>query len=88
MSFVLPAMHERYFFSADVLAVVYVFCFPQRFYLAILIQAASFFSYLPYLFEIEPVPIPWLAFLVTFVLVSLVRNIDWKGWKHDSNREC
>ncbi|MDI5975166.1 hypothetical protein [Amycolatopsis magusensis] len=48
--FLLPAMHERYFFLADVLTVVAAFCLPRVLWpLPILTQFASLFSYLPYL---------------------------------------
>lgn len=54
--FFLPGMHERYFFAADVLSVVYAFYLPRGFRVTLLIQFASAFTYLPYLFEQEPVP--------------------------------
>ncbi|WP_153035163.1 glycosyltransferase 87 family protein [Amycolatopsis sp. YIM 10] len=46
----LPAMHERYFYLADVLTVVAAFHLPRLLWpLPILTQFASLFSYLPYL---------------------------------------
>jgi Gpi18-like mannosyltransferase len=54
--FLLPGMHERYFFAADVLSVVYAFYDPRRWFVPVLIQFASGFSYFPYLFGQEPVP--------------------------------
>jgi Gpi18-like mannosyltransferase len=48
--FLLPAMHERYFYLADVLSVVAAFYLPHRlWYLPILVQVASFRTYLRYL---------------------------------------
>ncbi len=44
--YVLPKMHERYFFIADILSLIYGFYFPQRFWVAITVQSSSFFSYL------------------------------------------
>jgi Gpi18-like mannosyltransferase len=49
MPFLLPHMHERYFFMADVLSVAYTLYNPRKWYIALLIVAASFFSYLSFL---------------------------------------
>ena len=80
MPYVLPAMHERYFFPADVLGVVFAFWFPRRWFIALLIQVASFFTYLPYLFNHEPIPRPWLALVMGAALVlaigHLMRTLD------------
>jgi len=59
--FLLPGVHERYFFAADALSVVYAFYDPRRWFVAVLIQFASVFSYYPYLFGREPVPRVLLA---------------------------
>lgn len=75
MPYVLPAMHERYFFAADVLAVAYVFWFPRYWPVAVLVQVASFFTYLPYLFDKEPIPRPLLAVVMGVALVLAIRNL-------------
>lgn len=75
MPYVLPAMHERYFYAADVMAVAYAFWFPRRWVVALLIQAASFFTYLPYLFEKEPVPRPYLALVMGAALALVVKDL-------------
>jgi len=46
--FFLPKMHERYFFVADILSIVYVLIYPRYFLVPILITCASFIAYLPY----------------------------------------
>lgn len=63
----LPKMHERYFYPADVLAIVYAFYFPKYFYVPIVVIICSFLSYLPYLFGVD-VPLN----LVSLVLGSIV----------------
>lgn len=45
----LPRMHERYFYLADMLSVLYVFLKPHRWYLPVLIVGASTLAYMPYL---------------------------------------
>jgi Gpi18-like mannosyltransferase len=72
MPFVLPAMHERYFFAADALAVAYGFTVRGRWIVAALIQFASAFTYLPYLFNVEPVPRPVLAAVMGVALGRLL----------------
>ena len=48
--YLLPAMHERYFYLADALTVLSAFYLPRRlWYLPILEQFASLFAYLPFL---------------------------------------
>jgi Gpi18-like mannosyltransferase len=70
MPYCLPGMHERYFFAADVFSLVYAFYCPRTWGIALLIQIASCFAYVPYLFKIEPIPRPYLAFAMTTALVA------------------
>jgi Gpi18-like mannosyltransferase len=52
--FLLPAMHERYFFQADVLTLVAAFWVPRRlWFVPALMQFTSFVTYQTYLFIIE-----------------------------------
>jgi Gpi18-like mannosyltransferase len=49
--FLLPSMHERYFYLAEVLTVVAAFFLPRRlWHVPVLVQAASFLAYLHVLF--------------------------------------
>ena len=45
----LPGMHERYFFAADLFALVCAFFVARGWVVAVLAQFCSFFTYLPYL---------------------------------------
>ena len=45
--FFLPKMHDRYFFLADILSIVYALIYPRYFLVPILITCASFIAYLP-----------------------------------------
>ena len=69
--FLLPWMHERYFFAADVLSVLYAVCLRRGVWVALLVQFASAFSYAPYLFQREPVP-RWLLALCVLGAIGLV----------------
>lgn len=52
--FLLPKMHERYFFPADIFSIVYAYYFPRYFFVPIGMQIISFFSYGPFLFGSSP----------------------------------
>lgn len=75
LPFALPAMHERYFFAADALAVAYAFWFRRGWIVAALIQCASAFTYLPCLFDWEPVPRPLLAVAMGAALGILLQDV-------------
>jgi Gpi18-like mannosyltransferase len=74
--FVLPRMHDRYFFAADVLSIVLAFYAPPLIPLALLIQLTSFFSYWPFLFERSMVSGPLVAL---FEFVAIVYLLAWIG---------
>lgn len=50
--FLLPHMHERYFYPADVLAAVYAFVYPKRWFVPVVIVASSTLVYSRYLFGV------------------------------------
>lgn len=52
--FLLPRMHERYFFPADIFSIIYAYYFPRYFFIPIGMQIISFFSYGPFLFGSSP----------------------------------
>jgi Gpi18-like mannosyltransferase len=64
----LPGMHERYFYAADVLSIVYAFFVRRGWLVAALVEFCSFFTYVPYLFKEEPVSRPLLALVMTLTL--------------------
>lgn len=71
----LPKMHERYFFAADVLSIVFAFYFPRYFFVAVLIQIVSCLAYLPFLFGLEVVPFSYLAIGLLMAIVVLFRHL-------------
>jgi Gpi18-like mannosyltransferase len=72
--FFLPKMHDRYFYPADAISILYAFFFPQYFFVPLVITLASFFAYQPVLFEIETVPMSWLAAGIFAVLALVARD--------------
>jgi Gpi18-like mannosyltransferase len=74
LPFLLPKMHERYFYMADLLSIIVGFYQPSFFFVPLLMIAISFFAYQPALFGVEPVPIALLALGVLVMLVLLNRH--------------
>jgi Gpi18-like mannosyltransferase len=78
--FFLPEMHERYFYLADVVSIIYAFCFPRYFYVAVIEQLCSSMSCIPSLFGEDPtINLVYVAFAVLFLivvtLVDLVKTL-------------
>ena len=60
--FLLPQMHERYFYLADVLTIVMAM-YVRRFWpVAIVVSLCSLLSYAPFLWNTTPVALPLVAF--------------------------
>ncbi len=81
--FVLPEMHERYLYLADVAAIVMAFYIRRFWPVAVLVSAASLASYAPFLWQTTPVPLgvaaamDLVAVLVTaWVAVDVLRGRD------------
>ncbi|MFE4973508.1 glycosyltransferase 87 family protein [Kitasatospora sp. NPDC056651] len=74
--FLLPSMHERYFYLADILSVLVAFQLPrQLWYLPVLVQLSSFGSYLKF---IAPSVAPYLSMpahgaLMLLALIAVLR---------------
>ena len=76
--YILPKMHDRYFYPADVFSIVMAFFFPNLWFVPVAYQVMSFISYLPYLFDIRAgVLIPTAFAINTGIILFLL----WKQWK-------
>jgi len=72
-AYTLPAMHQRYLFTGDLLAVIYLFARKERAYVPLVIWLVSVSGYLIYLYGFDPVveqPILALAYLWVMVLIA------------------
>lgn len=69
--FLLPGMHERYFFLADVLTVVLAVFVPRLWYVPLLVQASSLIAYQPYLFE-RRTSTPLMSIAALLMLAALI----------------
>ncbi len=73
--FFLPKMHERYFFAADVLSLVYAFMRPRYFSYALVINLASLFAYTRFLFGQPVFPLPYVALALLAMIVLLAHTL-------------
>ncbi|MBE1575808.1 hypothetical protein ACFORH_02215 [Amycolatopsis roodepoortensis] len=83
--FVLPSMHDRYFYLADILTVLLAFHLPRRlWFLPLGIQFTSLFSYVPFLFwakgGAEGIDFRILAALQLVLLIALLRETTRQLW--------
>jgi Gpi18-like mannosyltransferase len=51
--YLLPRMHERYFYLADILSVLYALYVSRQWYIPLLVVSASMLSYVPYLSQVK-----------------------------------
>ena len=61
MPYLLPKMHDRYFYLADGLSVAYAFCHPKRWWIPLLTVGASYCGYYYYLFGAKELMPPALS---------------------------
>ncbi len=73
--FFLPKMHERYFFVADVVSILFVFFLPRFYYLAVTMNLISMLVYLPYLFKIPTFSYGAMAIVLFVLIVLLAKGI-------------
>lgn len=73
--FLLPAMHERYFYTADVLSMLLPFWNPRRWWVPLAVSAASSACYGNYLFGQSPFDMKYLSLLIAVAMGVVLR--DW-----------
>lgn len=83
--FLLPHMHDRYFYPADMLALLYALLRPQRWMLPLLVIGASLICYFPYLFYTTPVPLPVAAAMMGTALLAVACDVWVAARRADRN---
>lgn len=74
--FFLPHMHERYFYMADAISILYALYRPRFWFVPTIVVAASFFSYMPFLSGQVPL-FRHLLFNLDIFAVALFLLILW-----------
>ena len=75
LPFVMPKIHERYFFLADMLSVLYAAKRADRRFVPLLVVGASLMSYVPYLMRQRPIDERLLALAMLAALVTVSRDL-------------
>lgn len=73
--FFLPEMHERYFYLADVLSIIYAFYFPRYFYVPVIMQASSLIAYAPYMLNAHVINLGFASFGVLLLTIIVVADL-------------
>lgn len=71
----LPEMHERYFFAADVISIIFAFYFPHFFFVPIAVILISMFSYFPFLIGPSIFPLPVLALILGEIIIIVIYHL-------------
>lgn len=72
---VLPKMHDRYFYMADMFSLLYGVRYPRRAAVPMLVIGASFASYMPFLTRARGVPMLAAAVMNIAALALIARDI-------------
>jgi hypothetical protein len=70
-------MHERYYFAADIFSLLYGLWVPQGWLVAAALQMVSTLSYLPFLFNLNPVPSWFLA----VAMYGIILRVGFQLWQ-------
>lgn len=73
--FCLPEMHERYFYLADVVSVIYAFYFPRYFAIPLVMQLISLASYAPYMLNRQIVDLKYVAVAVLALIIITTTDL-------------
>lgn len=73
--YILPRMHERYWFPAEVISIVMAFYIPKYSWIPVWLGFISAVSYILVLFNFLILPLHWLAIAPLFILFILVRHL-------------
>lgn len=88
LPFMLPHMHERYFFVADIVSIIYAFYMLKRFFVPVLVGGASLLSYFPFLFREEPIGLQYLAVLMGVALLVAAADLIWSLYPNLMEQSC
>ena len=73
--FLLPEMHGRYFYPADIMSVICCFYFGNKYFVTLIIPFVSFLTYLNLNWSILFIPLPFLALLLTLVIFIVLKDV-------------
>lgn len=78
LPYFLPYMHERYWYPADLLSVVFAFYFPEKFYVPVITGLSSVYAYSRFLFRFRLISIKLFSVLMLFNLIWIGIHIVYR----------
>jgi Gpi18-like mannosyltransferase len=75
LPFILPHMHERYYFVADILSVVFAFYFPKKFYVPVVTVLSSTYAVCHNLFNTDFFSVQILGVIMLVLLILLIKHL-------------
>ena len=73
--FVMPKMHDRYYFMADMFALLYAARHPRRWWIPVCVIAASFICYAPFLMRQWTIPLQVAALLNLAAIIGVAKDV-------------
>lgn len=78
LPYFLPYMHERYWYPADLLSLVFAFYFPEKFYVPVITVMSSLFAYSRFLFRFRFISMKLFSVLMLFNLIWVAIHIIYR----------
>jgi hypothetical protein len=75
LPFVLPYMHERYWYPAEIVLLIYAICYPKKWWYCAVLQFCSFQTYTYFLYSLEKVKAEYMMIMVLLVHVALIKDL-------------
>lgn len=74
-TFLLPSMHDRYMYMADVISIIWFIVNKRKIYIPITVNFISLYTYIEYLYATRNLPIQYVAILNFIVLFILTKDM-------------
>ena len=84
--YLLPRMHERYFYMADILALIYFMYDRRKWYIPVTLILSSVIGYLFYFTEIVIIEQKYIAVLFLIILATETRELFKEFWHKTADR--
>lgn len=86
LPYILPYMHERYFYPADILSVAFAFYYPEKSYVPVITVFTSMYSMCHFLFGVHFINMKILSILMLFNLIWVGIHIVYRIRDGESGR--
>lgn len=74
-TFLLPSMHDRYLYIADVISIIYFAITRKKIYIPIIVNFISLYVYVEYLYGSKNLPIEYVAIANAIILIIITKDI-------------